>query len=355
MRPARGPGRVAAVLLSWVLLTWLQVAMSKHHVDLSSSAKSVFLLNVAPGDTVVYTCPYTFNREMQNMCAREKEYFDKKLFCFEHVIINRNVFLLRDYVRGAYSMVSKYVNNVYTAQFTVPPVVLMNRHFECYCYMDDGNRVVKKTLKVHISKGVVRKTPGCDFNDDYRETTAITNFSNMNRNNVKVCDSYPKGGDTIALLCPVNYTIQPEGCFDQVYIKKGDIQNDKNKLEERFNVSRKWEADKYKVVNIETLFGQKLNSLGDEMSRFAKVPVTNEEISFTCTCQANDGSDTLMMNVYMNESYDKFVKSNHDRGEHSKHNFSSTTVTEREERSGGSASFFGRAVLCVLALLLLGA
>ncbi|KJP88846.1 hypothetical protein AK88_01536 [Plasmodium fragile] len=355
MTHAKGIAR--ALLLATLLLTWMQVGMSKHHVDLSSSNKSVFLLNVVPGDTVVYTCPYSLNKEMKNMCAREREYFEQKLFCFDHVIINRNVFHLRDYVRGAYNIVSKYVNNIYTAEFTVPPFVLMNRHFECYCYMEDGNEVVKKTLKVHISKGVVKKIPGCDFNDEYRESTAITTFSNMDRNTVKVCDSYPRGGDTITLLCPVNYTVQPDGCFNQVYVKKDDIKNDKNKLEERFNISRKWEKDKYKVVDIETLFGQKLNSMGDEMTRFAKIPVTNEEISFTCTCQANDASDTLMMNVYINESYDKFVQSNHDKVEYSKHNFSSTTVSHyKEERSGASfSSFFGQALLGALMLLLLGA
>ncbi|GAB66986.1 Pfs38, partial [Plasmodium cynomolgi strain B] len=342
-------GSARALLLASVLLTWLQVCLSKHHVDLSSSGKSVFLLNVVPGDTVVYSCPYTLHREAQIRCAREREFFDRKLYCFEHVIINRNVFLLRDYVRGAYNIVSKYVNNIYTSEFTVPPVVLMNRHFECYCYMDDGNRVQKKTLKVHISKGIVKRTPGCDFNDEYRESTAITTFNNMNRKRVKVCDSYPKGGDTITLLCPTTYTVQPEGCFNQVYVKKDDIKNDKNKLEERFNISRKWEQEKYKIVDIETLFGQKVESVGDEVSKFAKIPVTNDEISFTCTCRANDGSDTLMMNVYINESYDKFVNSNQEnignsnqgkfvnsnqekfvmpnenRVEYSKHNVSSTT------------------------------
>ncbi|CAA9988760.1 6-cysteine protein [Plasmodium knowlesi strain H] len=384
--------------------------MSKHHVDLSNSSKSTFLLNVVPGDTVVYTCPYSFNKDMKHICARERDFFDRKLFCFDHVIINRNVFQLRDYVRGAYNIVSKYVNNVYTSEFTVPPVVLMNRHFECYCYLDDGGRIQKKTLKVHISKGIVKRTPGCDFNDEYRESTAITTFNNMNRKIAKACDSYPRGGDTITLLCPVNYTVQPDGCFNQVYVKKEDIQNDKNKLEERFNISRKWEQDKYKVVSIETLFGKKLDSVGDEITRFAKIPVTNDEISFTCTCKANDGSDTLMMNVYINESYDKFVQSSHDKSdqsnqgnpvqsnqgnpvhsnqgnpvqsnqgnpiqsnynkyiesnkrfvypndgrvEYTRHKFSSTsTVSRTEERSGASSSFFAYFVLCALSLLFLG-
>ncbi|GAW81475.1 6-cysteine protein [Plasmodium gonderi] len=349
------------VVLLALLVICREICMCKKHVDLSSSQKNLFLLNVEPGDTVVYTCPYSLNGEMKITCAREREYFERKLFCFEHVIINKNVYLLRDYIRGAHNLVSKYVNNIYTAEFTVPPVVLTNRHFECYCYMDQGEHVVKKTLKVHISKGIVRKIPGCDFNDEYRESTAITTFNNMNRKFVKVCDSYPKGGDTIVLLCPMNYTVKPNGCFSQVYVKKEDFANEKNNLEERFNINRKWEEDKYKVVNVETIFNQKLVTSGDENTRFTKIPVTNEEVAFTCTCQANDGSDTLMMNVYMNENYDKFVKSpnerleqNNDRVQHSKFNSNATVTTIHEKyekkESYGAHSFFCQ-ILFFLSLL----
>ncbi|EUD68204.1 hypothetical protein C922_01222 [Plasmodium inui San Antonio 1] len=334
----------------------LKLSMPKVHVNLTNQGNNLLHFNIAPGDTVVYTCPYTVNGDMQHICPRERELFERKLFCFENVLVNRNVFPLRDYVRGAYNITSETVDNVYTSEFTVPPVVLMNRHFECYCFMDDNNRVIKRTVKINISKGIARKIPGCDFNDEYREITAITTFSNMNRRRVKVCDSYPKGGDTIVLLCPVNYTVQPEGCFNQVYVKKDEFKNEKNKLEERFNISRKWEEHKHKIIDVEALFGQRLTIMGDKMTKFAKIPVTNEEISFTCTCQADDGADTLMMNVYINESYDKFVNSNSNNNkveEHSKHTFSSTTETKVEERSVASSSFFAQALLCALSLLLL--
>ncbi|SCQ16582.1 6-cysteine protein, putative [Plasmodium ovale] len=334
--------RNAIVRIFAILVICVKQDLCKKHVDLTSANKTTFLLNVAPGDTVVFTCPYNFNKEMNNMCAKERQHFEKRQFCFENILINRNVLALRDYVRGAYNLVSGYVNNVYTAEFTVPPVTLMNRHFECYCYIEENNNVVRKILKVHISKGMVRKIPGCDFNDDLRESTAITTFSNMNHSVVKVCDSYPKGGDTIALLCPLNYTIKPEGCFSKVYVKKEDFENEKNKLEERFNVSRKWEEEKYKIVDIETIFKEPLVTEGDESSKFTKVPVTSEEISFTCICQANNGSDNLMMNVYMNEDYDKFVKTKNDKAEYSKHVSSSTVVKETIEYGGSSFRFFSQ-------------
>ncbi|SBT86682.1 6-cysteine protein, putative [Plasmodium malariae] len=323
------------------------------HIDLSDPRKSIFLLNVQAGDTVVYTCPYSFNKEMQDMYAKEKQFFEKRQFCFENIVINRNIFSLRDYIRGAYNINSGYVNNVYTSEFTVPPVVLMNRHFECYCYMEEQNAIVKKTLKIHISKGVVRKIPGCDFNDEYRESTAITTFSNMNRKVVKACDSYPKGGDTIALLCPINYTVKPDGCFSKVYVKKDNIENDKNKLEERFNVSRKFEEDKYKIVGVETLFREKLVTYGDEHYKFTKIPETNDEIAFTCTCQANDLSDNLMMNVYINENYDKFVKhSSNDNVEYNKKKISSSYNTVSEEIKYGNGSFYFYTDVLFLFLLL---
>ncbi|VTZ69069.1 6-cysteine protein [Plasmodium chabaudi chabaudi] len=293
-----GVKNAIASLLVLVALCLNGIA-SKQSIDLAISEKAVVKLTASPGETLEFTCPYT-DKGLQGLKLnhKEKDSYDSELLCFEYVTVMNNAYRIQDYIRGAYNIKTNLENNVRRSEFTVPPVIVNSRNFSCYCYMETGNKIVRKVLQVYIS-GHSKKIPGCDFNYEYRSSTAITIDNTTNYHVNKVCEAYPKSGDDLVLLCPLNYSVKPDNCFTNVYVKNENDANNENSLNNYSN--NRWDENNYKVVKSSTLFNKELITHGDQFSVFTKLPATNNPISFSCICQSSDGSDVLMMNVYMNK------------------------------------------------------
>nr|ABO41477.1 Pfs38 [Plasmodium falciparum] len=325
---------ITGIVIIFCILTCKGQVENKK-VDFRTEKRKFVPLNLVPGDVVEYSCPYSLNNDIRNMNGVEREHFDNKQFCFDYIFVGSKLTFLKEYVRGSYNVVHKEEGNLYTSQFSVPPVVLTHRNFDCFCYMEENNVVVKKVLRIHISNGVLRKIPGCDFNADYKESTAITTFSNMSPRRVKVCDVYPKSGDFISLMCPSDYSIKPDGCFSNVYVKR--YPNEEVKEEDRFNLNRKWDASKYNVVSIETVLKMNMITQGDKYSIFSKLPDVKDQVDFTCICQSNDEQDNLMMNVYINNT--SHLTNNTRSIGVNKHSFSNSEIFERIEREEISFAF----------------
>ncbi|CRH00589.1 6-cysteine protein [Plasmodium relictum] len=273
--------------------------LSKRHIGEITSEKNKVILTVRPGDTVEYICPYELNEDIKDGKDEDREYIDNGNFCFEYVVINKKVKELRDVVRGSYNIVKRKDDDIYKGEFTLPPVVLHNKTFECYCYMKSNDEVVKKILKVNIIHNPVRKIPGCDFNSGVRESYVITTF-NINYEHTKICEIYPRGGDYIGLLCPINYVAKPDNCFDKVYKVKGNPDNDNDNEIEIFINNGVWEENKFEEVNISTLLKNDIITFGDDRYKYAQIPKVGEKVSFTCICESHNKKDNLMMNVHLN-------------------------------------------------------
>ncbi|SCO60942.1 6-cysteine protein [Plasmodium berghei] len=298
-----------------IVILCLNGITSKKSVDLANLVKNIITLNASPGETVEFTCPYT-NKELEGINQQEQDNFNENLICFEYISVMNTIYRIQDYVRGAYNIKSISENNVHKSEFTIPPIVVHSRNFSCYCYMEKENKVVRKVLKVYIPRRS-KKASGCDFNYDYRTSAAITIDGAVNYRVNKVCDAYTKSGEDLVLLCPLNYSIKPNNCFTNVYVKNEDIVNNENELNNHY-YNKVWDENNYKVVNSSTLFNNELITHGDKSSIFTKLPVNNDQKYFSCICQSADGSDVLMMNVYMNKAQNNndfkysrtFVKNN---------------------------------------------
>ncbi|KEG02801.1 6-cysteine protein [Plasmodium vinckei vinckei] len=292
---------IASVLVIAVLC--LNGITSKRSIDLSISETTTIKLTVTPGETLEFACPYT-NKGVQGLVLnhKEKNNYDENLLCFEYVSVMNQPYRIQDYVRGAYNIKTNLEGNVRRSEFTVPPIVVNTRNFSCHCYMETGNKVVRKVLQVYIS-GRSQKIPGCDFNYDYRSSTAITINNATNYRVNKVCEAYPKSGNDLVLLCPLNYTVKPDNCFTNVYVKKENNSDNENRVN-----NNRWDENNYNVVNSSTLFDRELITHGDQNSVFTKLPATSKAISFSCLCQSPDGEDVLMMNVYMNKVQNNYYR-----------------------------------------------
>ncbi|CDU18781.1 uncharacterized protein PY17X_1108700 [Plasmodium yoelii] len=311
-----------------ILILCLNGVISKKTVDLATYEKNNITLNASPGETLEFTCPYT-NKEINGIDHREQDRFDENLLCFEYVSVMNTTYRIQDYVRGAYNIIMSSDNNVHRSEFTIPPIVVNSRNFSCYCYMEKENKVIRKVLKVYISGGS-KKIPGCDFNYEYRTSTAITMDGIVNYQVNKVCDAYPKSGDDLVLLCPHSYNIKPNTCFNNVYVR--------NELNNQHH-NKRWDENNYKLVNSSTIFNNELVTYGDKTSIFTKLPVTNDKKYFSCICQSADGTDFLIMHVYMNQ-----VQNNNnfkDSRRYIEHNEEvSTTSYYRSERTTSNGFVF---------------
>ncbi|CAD2108200.1 6-cysteine protein [Plasmodium vinckei] len=324
---------IASVLVIAVLC--LNGITSKQSIDLSISEKTVIKLNASPGETIEFTCPYT-NKGLQglNLNHKEKDIYDEDLLCFEYVTVMNRAYRIQDYIRGAYNIKTNLENNVHRSEFTVPPIVVNTRNFSCHCYMEEGNKVVRKVLQVYIS-GRSKKIPGCDFNYDYRSTTSITINNPINYRVNKLCEAYPKSGDDLVLLCPPKHSVKPDNCFTNVYVKIESDDDDENRLNKYHH--ERWNEDDYNVVKSSTLFNKELITHGDQNSVFTKLPVTNNPISFSCICQTLDETSTLIMNVYMNKVQNNIYRDSRTYVNHNEE--VSTTSYHKSSKTTSSNAF----------------
>lgn len=208
--------------------------------------------------------------------------------------MNENFVPLLSLLPGAYGFHEETEDALTTMSVIIPPVIPMAVDFKCFCEQSISNetdtKTIQRVLTVSIDRGNDKKLVGCNFTGYVSKYKYMQNMSRYNH----VCNVTASSADTLGLLCPTGYRIDPPTCFDEVYTYQFD-----NVLE----VSR---PTTWKKISIQEILGNRTTmSLIGKDSRviYSTLPknVTAQSI-FMCRCIAENEEDYIM-NVYLNKKF----------------------------------------------------
>ncbi|VWU48434.1 6-cysteine protein [Hepatocystis sp. ex Piliocolobus tephrosceles] len=261
--------------------------------------------NVTPYNTIKFNCP-VLDEDTKNEIIKDEELKKKyEAKCFNTVYKDKKIIPLEKLIRGVHSLKENTENGIYSSEITLPPLIWQNTSFECHCFVkkEKTNEIILMTSKINTLYTNNVQFRGCDFVPNIDPQYKIDNNTMYSETNINLCHVILENKGVTALLCPENYTIEPKNCFSQVYVRTLEaIRAYNQRLLVRGNNyflpvknEKRWHAEDFELVNINTLSRGVFEVFGDNRSKFLLYYDNDDDIDFFCYCKPNNEDDKLLV------------------------------------------------------------